>query len=113
VLAELLGVQQVAELLGITRQAVDKRRREGKLIAVPIGSDFRYPVAQFTDGEVVSGLRDVLAAVGLQGPWGTLDFLITPDVELEGETPLGWLKRHPDQLEPVLRLARGQGDHGA
>jgi hypothetical protein len=108
-----LNVQQVAELLGITRQAVDKRRRERKLLAVPRGSDFRYPAAQFTDGEVVAGLRDVLAAIGLQGPWGTLDFLTAGDDELEGETPLGWLKRYPDQLEPVLRLARGQGGHGA
>ncbi len=109
----VLSVQQVAELLGITRQAVDKRRRERKLLAVPRGSDFRYPAAQFTDGEVVAGLRDVLAAIGLQGSWGTLDLLTAADDELEGETPFGWLKRHPDQLEPVLRLARAQGEHGA
>jgi hypothetical protein len=109
----VLGVKQVAELLGITRQAVDKRRRERKLLAVPRGSDFRYPVAQFIDGEVVAGLRDVLTAVGLRGAWGTLDFLTAADDELEGETPLGWLKRHPDQLEPVLRIASALGEHGA
>lgn len=109
----VLGVQQVAQLLGITRQAVDKRRREGKLLAVPKGSDFLYPVAQFADGEVAPGLREVLAAMGLEGPWGTLDFLTAADDELDGESPLGWLKRHPEQLEPVLRLARAQGEHGA
>jgi hypothetical protein len=70
-------------------------------------------VAQFADGEAVAGLRDVLAAVGIAGPWGTLDFLTVPDGELEGTTPLAWLKRHPNQLEPVLRLARAQGAHGA
>jgi hypothetical protein len=107
------NVLQVAELLGITRQAVDKRRRERKLIAVPRGSDFRYPAAQFTDGEVVGGLRQVLAAIGLKGPWGTLEFLTATDDELDGGTPLDWLKRHPDQLGPVLRLARAQGEHGA
>jgi hypothetical protein len=109
----VLTVQQVAQLLGITRQAVDKRRRERKLLAIPRGGDFRYPAAQFSDGEVVAGLRDVLAAVGLQGPWGTLAFLVAPDDELEGESPLDWLKHHPGQLAPVLRLARAQGEHGA
>ncbi len=109
----LLNVQQAAQLLGITRQAVDKRRREGKLLAVPRRGDFHYPPAQFADGEVIAGLRDVLAAIGLQGPWGTLAFLVAPDDELEGESPLQWLKRHPGQLAPVLRLARAQGEHGA
>jgi hypothetical protein len=107
------NVAQVAELLGITRQAVDKRRRERKLVAVPRGSDFRYPAAQFADGEVVAGLRDVLAAIGLRGEWGILEFLTAADNELGGATPLEWLKRHPDQLQPVLRLARAQGEHGA
>lgn len=109
----LLNVQQVADLLGITRQAVDKRRRAHKLLALARGSDFRYPAAQFDDGEVAAGLSEVLIAVRLEGPWGTLDFLTAEHDELERETPLGWLKRHPDQLEPVLRLARAQGDHGA
>ncbi len=84
-----LSVQQVAQLLGISRQAVDKRRRERTLLAVLRGSDFHYPVAQFTDGEVVPGLREVLAAIGPEGPWGTLDFLTAADDELEGASPLG------------------------
>ncbi len=109
----VLSVHQVAQLLGISRQAVDKRRRERTLLAVLRGSDFHYPVAQFADGEMVPGLREVLATMGLEGPWGRLDFLTAADDELEGESPLGWLKRHPDQLEPVLRLARAQGEHGA
>jgi hypothetical protein len=107
------NVAQVAELLGITRQAVDKRRREGKLLAVPRGSDFRYPAAQFADGEAVAGLREVLAAIGLRGRWGILNFLTAADDELDGATPLEWLRHHPDQLQPVLRLARAQGEHGA
>lgn len=40
---------QVAQLLGITRAAVDKQRHRGQLLAVPYGSDLRYPAAQFTD----------------------------------------------------------------
>jgi len=109
----LLDVRQVADLLGVRRQAVDKRRRERKLLAVPRGADFRYPAAQFAEGEVVRGLPQILQTIGLEGPWGTLEFLLEPDAELEGESPLAWLKRHPDRLEPVLRLARAAGDHGA
>jgi DNA-directed RNA polymerase specialized sigma24 family protein len=35
-----LSASDVARLLHISRQAVDKRRREGKLLAVPRGSDY-------------------------------------------------------------------------
>jgi hypothetical protein len=70
-------------------------------------------VAQFTDGHVVAGLHNVLAAIGLQEPWGKLDFLTAADEELDGATPLEWLKRYPDELQPVLHLARAQGGRGA
>ena len=53
---------------------MDKRRRERTLLAVLRESDFSYPVAQFADGGAVPGLREVLAAMGLEGPRGTLDF---------------------------------------
>jgi len=88
-------------------------RRARKLLAIPWGGDFRYPAPQFSEGETTPGLVEVLAAIGLQGPWGTLGFLTTADAELQGETPLEWLKHHPPKLEPLLRLARAQGEPGA
>jgi hypothetical protein len=68
---------RVAELLGITRQAVDKRRRAGKLLALQTGQgDHVYPVCQFADGEVLPGLDRFLAAFAGGGPWVRLSVLV-------------------------------------
>lgn len=101
-----LSASDVARLLRISRQAVDKRRREGKLLAVPRGSDYAYPACQFEDDRPVSGLPDLLAARTVDHPWATLAFLMTPDEEL-GCSPLKALQQHDPKLkERALRAAR-------
>src|SRR5207302_4227427 len=48
---------QVAHALRISRQAVDKRRARGRLLAVPSGAgDYLYPRCQFTEEGVVPHL---------------------------------------------------------
>jgi hypothetical protein len=111
----LLTTADVAELLGISRQAVWKQRQERKLLSVTHGGEEKFPAIQFTRaGEVLPGLSRVLAAIGLHGGWGTLDFLLTPDDDaLNGLLPIEVLKQQdPDQLEDLVRLASTQGDHG-
>jgi hypothetical protein len=111
----LLTTAQVAELLGISRQAVWKQRQERKLLSVTHGGEEKFPAIQFTRaGEVLPGLSRVLAAISLEGGWGTLDFLITPDDdELDGLSPIEVLKQQdPDRLEDLVRLASTQGEHG-
>ncbi len=60
-----LSSKAVAENLGITRQAVDTRRKGRKLLAVSTPSgDWVYPMAQFRpDGRPLDGSPDLLAAV--------------------------------------------------
>jgi hypothetical protein len=108
-----LPVSEVAKLLGISRQAVDKRRREGKLLAIARGADYAYPACQFKDDDVVPGLADVLAARGVQYPWAALAFLVTPDDQLGGRAPLEALQRKDAKLKDVtLRLARAAAGDG-
>ncbi|MPR10303.1 helix-turn-helix domain-containing protein [Microvirga tunisiensis] len=105
----ILSADEAGRILGITRQAVDKRRRAGALLAVREGSDWRYPVCQFEDGEVVAGIPEVVRGFSSSGPWVALDFLLAPDTVLAGRTPLEALKA--GDREEVLRLVRGfQGD---
>lgn len=105
----VISADAAGQILGITRQAVDKRRRAGSLLAVREGSDWRYPACQFADGEVVAGIPDVVRGLGSSSPWVVLDFLLTPDTVLAGRTPLEALKA--GDRDPVLRLVRGlQGD---
>ncbi len=93
----LLSASDFARAVGgISRQAVDKRRRANQVLAVRIAGDWRYPAAQLgADGHVVPLLPAILrdgASIGLSG-WPMLDFLLAPDAALEGATPLQVLQR--------------------
>ena len=74
-----LTSSQVAGAIGITRQAVDKRRGRRALLAVPNGSgEYLYPACQFTSDGVIAGLEDVLRAFRIQNPWTQLSVLLAP-----------------------------------
>ncbi|HWE51607.1 MAG TPA: hypothetical protein VG273_17575 [Bryobacteraceae bacterium] len=105
--------EQVATNLGITRQAVEKRRRAGKLIAVTTGRHgYRYPVWQFSDSGTLQGLDEVLAVLTpFHDEWMQMAFFLQPDHLLNGDSPLDSLKA--GRLEPVLSAARFYGEHGA
>jgi hypothetical protein len=108
-----LPVSDVAKLLGISRQAVDKRRREGKLLAIARGADYAYPACQFEGDDVVPGLPEILGARGLQHPWAALAFLVTPEDQLGGRSPLEALRRKDAKLKDVtIRLARAAAGDG-
>ena len=87
-----LSGEEAGRVLGISRQAIDKRRRAGVLLAVREASDWRYPACQFEEGDVVTGLGAVLRGFAAQGPWVALDFLLAPDMALGGRTPLEALR---------------------
>jgi hypothetical protein len=104
-----VSAEEAGQVLGITRQAVDKRRRAGTVLAVREGSDWRYPACQFDNGEVRAGIADVVRAFGSAGPWVALDFLLASDTTLAGRTPMEALRA--GDRDSVLRLVRGaQGD---
>lgn len=69
---------QIAQLLGVTRAAIDKQRQSGQLLAVPYGSELVYPAAQFTDAGTVAGLGRVIETLGDMNPWGQLQLLTAP-----------------------------------
>lgn len=100
--------EQMAQMLGITRQAVDKRRRKGTLIGVSLGRrGYAYPVWQVG----LDGLDLVLQALGDLGPWGQLTFMLAGNVLLDGETALAVLRR--GELDRVLLAADMLGEQVA
>jgi hypothetical protein len=103
---------QVADLLGLSRQAVDKRRRSGRLLGVETGRrGFAYPAWQFTDNGVLPGLEDVLQDLSDHDPWMQLIFMLSPDIWLDEQLPLHVLRC--GQLERVRKAAQMLGEHGA
>ena len=84
-----LTSEQVGSLLGITRQAVDKRRKKGQLLGITLGRrGYLYPVWQFDKGQVLPGLEQVLKELNEDDPWTRLMFFKTGDIRLDGDTPL-------------------------
>lgn len=105
---------QAAELLGITPQAVDKRRRAGKLLALPVGRAYLYPVWQFDErgrGGVLAGLEGVLSGMGIEDAWMRASFFLRQNGRLGDKRPLDALR--DGETEAVERAARAYGAHGA
>jgi hypothetical protein len=84
-----LQSEEVAQLLGISQQAVEQERSKGKLLAVSLGSlGYFYPWWQFKDGSVLTGIDRVLDALSKFDAWTQLMFMKTGDLRLNNRTPL-------------------------
>src|SRR6266567_2087799 len=104
-----LTSSQVASALGITRQAVDKRRTRHTLLAVPSGSgDYVYPACQFTADGVIPGFEDVLRAFRIRSPWTQLSVLLAPAPALGGKTIVEALKS--GAIERAIAIAASFGE---
>lgn len=102
-----------ALLHDVSRQAVDKKVKEGSILAVPGPSNRRrFPTLQFKDdGSVVEGLQAVQDALGYSSPWSVLNFLINPQDGLDGQKPIERLRA--GDVAAVVGAARRVGVQGA
>ena len=107
-------LDEVRELLhGISRQMVDRKVKDGSLLAVTGPSSRRvYPTVQFNkDGLLVAGLKAVREALPTENPWAVLNFLVRPDSRLDGRKPIDLLRE--GHVDVVVQAARGMGEQGA
>jgi len=104
--------EQLGEVLGISRQAVNEGRKTNLYFAVPSGqTGFAYPKLQITKTGLLAGLRTFLDALTLPDPWMKLVVLMEPSERLNGRSPLEAL-RAGDVAQAVL-VAATYGGHGA
>ncbi|HET9225797.1 MAG TPA: hypothetical protein VFR31_03970 [Thermoanaerobaculia bacterium] len=83
-------------------------RRAGRLLALRVGSQWRYPQWQFdpdAPGGVVPGLEEILQQLSLS-PTGAAFWLLQPSERLGRRPPIELLRRR--RPGPVLQLAREQ-----
>ena len=107
-----LSVGQVSELIGISRQAVDKRRSQNQLIGLIQGKrGYAYPAFQFEDGKTLGGLKEVLDALSGHDPWMQSIFFANGNDRLNHRTPLDALRQ--GETEAVVRAAEAYGEQGA
>jgi hypothetical protein len=104
-----LSSAQAAKLLKISRQGVDKRRRENKLLGLELGKKgYHYPSWQFD----LRGLEQVLTALGGRDPWEKLSFFLNPSAILGDHTPLTALRGKKDNLTDIVNAAVSYGEQG-
>ncbi len=103
---------QVAELLGISRQAVDKRRKQGKLLAVSPGKrGYFYPVWQFSEEGVIPGFEKVMNILKDYDPWMKMIFMLSANHYLGNHSPLEKLRE--GDLDNIFKAAEAAGEQGA
>jgi hypothetical protein len=107
-----LSVEEVAKILSMSRQAVDKRRRSGQLIAVNIGRrGYAYPAWQFGENGTIQGLETVLQSLRGHDEWMQLAFMLNANIRLNGRRPLDELRQ--GRVEAVREAAKAYGEQGA
>jgi hypothetical protein len=106
----VLSAEDAGRIAGVSRQAIDKRRRGNAILAIREGSDWKYPACQFLDGEVLPGIADVVRGFEAQGAWAALDFLLAKDSALGGRSPIEALRQSDRAaVERLIRTNAGDG----
>lgn len=108
-----VSATEIGQMLGgISPQAVNKRRKAGRLLGLPVGENrYRYPVWQVEAGRVLPGFEEVLAVFGVEDPWMRAAFFLGGNTRLGGKRPLDELKE--SNVETVKDAARSYGEHVA
>jgi hypothetical protein len=104
--------ERVAEYLGISPQAVNKRRASLQLL----GLTFRrrgivFPAWQFDQQGTVPGLHEVLLALAEHDEWMQNLFFVSPNTRLGGRRPVDLLR--DQKVSEVIEAAKDLGEHGA
>ncbi len=107
-----LRADEVAQQLQLTRQAVNRRRQLGKLLALDAGRHgFLYPAWQFRAEGTIEGLEPVLRGMAHLDPWMKQAFILGASSRLHGRRPFDLLKA--GEVAAVVAAAEAFGDHGA
>jgi biotin operon repressor len=107
-----LSAEEVGEVLGISRQAVNQRRQKGQLLALSVGRHgYAYPAWQLGREGTLEGLPEVLELLSEEDPWMQARFFLTPSPRLDDARPLDLLRE--GRVNEVLEAARSYGEHGA
>ena len=107
-----LSVAELAKALGVSRQAIDKRRKGGQLLALEVGKrGYLYPAWQLGRTGLLPGLAEVLAALQADSPWATARFFVSGNDRLGGKRPLDVLRK--GNVVAVVAAAEAFGEHGA
>lgn len=100
---KLLPAAKVWEVLGVTRQALNKAVVSGRIFTVDVGAAQYYPAFYLTDNVDRKTLAKVTQLLGSLPGWSKWQFFTTPKASLGNITPLKALSR--GKVEQVAKAA--------
>jgi hypothetical protein len=107
-----MSTEEVAELLGLSRQGVDYLRKTKAILAWRnTKGKWNYPVWQFDSGRIRPGIRECLKALTTDDPWGRMIFFLSPRDSLNGDRPLDLIVKR--EIDAAIAVARRHQQHGA
>ena len=105
-----VSAEEVASLIGYSRQGVDHLRKTNRLVAWRhANGKWHYPIWQFEDGHIRPGIGECLEHLS-ENPWGRMIFFLNPRESLGGKRPLDLLVK--GRIEDAVRVARRHQTHG-
>lgn len=105
----MLSLADVARRMRVAASEVTRLHKERQLLAIRHHGQLRYPEFQFDGDQPLRGLHQVLQALDEVDGWTALNFLVTPDLRLDGRTPLQALRG--GDAEAARRAAAAYGQH--
>ena len=97
----------VADWLGMSLPELRRYTEAGDLIAVDMDGRTVYPAFQLKNATTVLNVRKILSVMPIRAPWMRLEWFLTPDSVLDGDTP--WEALRAGRREVVLDCARSHG----
>ncbi|MBV9878528.1 MAG: hypothetical protein JO025_27595 [Verrucomicrobia bacterium] len=107
-----VSAEEVADLLGLSRQGVDYLRKAKRMVAWRLTSGkWHYPVWQFQEGRVRPGISECLQALPSDDPWSQMIFFLSPRESLSGRRPLDLILK--GDVSRAIAVASRHQRHGA
>jgi hypothetical protein len=107
-----VSAEEVADLLGLSRQGVDYLRKAKRVVAWRLTSGkWHYPVWQFDGGRVRPGIAECLKELPSEDPWSQMIFFLSPRESLSGRRPLDLILI--GDVSNAIAAARRHQRHGA
>ena len=103
----VLEEELVADWLDMSLSELRRHAEAGDLIAVEVDGRTVCPAFQMKNAMTVLNVREILAVTPIKAPWMRLEWFLTPDSALDGDTP--WEALQKGRREVVLVCARSHG----
>jgi hypothetical protein len=93
----LVTTSRLQDLLRCSRQAINERVRNGRLLALPTDKgEHLYPLWQFgPTSQPLPGIAEIVEALAgaVATPWTIASWLVAPEPELDGKAPVEVLRK--------------------